>query len=178
MSEHEVSMHDLFVSPKIVIKDPKHAENRNSKAKEIRRFSDFFTNDGHRCKNIFLVGEPGSGKSTFIQYFALQWSKLHLLPSPDCSGDCHRGDGFQDQETLSQIEFLFYLSLRDAMITTAVIKTLFKINCYGIYTPRSNKNTPGVLFRVCWSLRLHVSHPTALMSGPIPPKDHVIVLQK
>jgi len=114
MSEHEVSMRELFVTPKIVYKDQKQTENRSNEEKVIRCFADFLESEGKRCKHIFLVGEPGSGKSTFIQYFALQWSKLHLLPSPDCSGDCHLEDSFQDEETLRTIEFLFYISLRDA----------------------------------------------------------------
>jgi len=151
-------MHDLFVSPKIVIKDPKHAENRNSKEIEIRSFSDFFINDGNHCKNIFLVGEPGSGKSTFIQYFALQWSKLHLLPSPDCSGDCHREDGFQDQETLSQIEFLFYLSLRDANHYCSYEDIIQDQLLRHIYTPADQE-------RACCIVQSVLESPTACIAS-------------
>ena len=44
----------------------------------IRTFSDFFTNEGQRCKNICLVGEPGSVKTTFIKFTALNLREANL----------------------------------------------------------------------------------------------------
>ena len=114
MTEHEIPMHELFVSPKIVLKDKKQAENRNNEETEIRSFADFLSTEVSGCKRIYLVGEPGSGKSTFLHFLALMWSE-HILPSSvHCRGECPHDDGFQDSETLQQIDFLFFVSLRDA----------------------------------------------------------------
>jgi len=67
LEEKEVEMGVLYVPPKIV-----HNNTR------VRTFKDFFMKDGKVCKNIFVVGEPGAGKSTFTQNLALQWSELQL----------------------------------------------------------------------------------------------------
>jgi len=108
-------MHELFVSPKIVLKDNKRAANRNSEEKEIRSFADFLSTEVSQCKRIYLVGEPGSGKSTFLHFLALKWSEQHIQPSSvDCRGNRPLDDGFQDNKTLQQIDFLFFVSLRGA----------------------------------------------------------------
>jgi len=108
-------MHELFVSPKIVLKDKKQTANRNSEETEIRSFADFLRTEVSECKRIYLVGEPGSGKSTFLHFLALKWSKQHIQPSSvDCRGDRPRDGGFQDNDRLQQIDFLFFVSLRDA----------------------------------------------------------------
>jgi len=148
MTEHEVSMRELFVTPKIVYKGQK----------QIRCFADFLESDGKRCKHIFLVGEPGSGKSTFIQYFALQWSKLHLLPSRDCSGDYHLEDGFQDEETLRTIEFLFYISLRDANHYCSYERIIQDQLLQHIYTPGEQK-------RACCIVQSVLESPTTCIAS-------------
>ena len=78
-------MRQLYVAPKIVEKDDK-----NNSEVRIKTFTDFLMKDGCLCKNIFIVGEPGTGKSTFTQNLALQWSELQLqsvLVAGDTVGD-------------------------------------------------------------------------------------------
>ena len=108
--EYEVPMRQLYVAPKIVEKDDK-----NNSEVRIKTFTDFLMKDGCLCKNIFLVGEPGTGKSIFTQNLALQWSELQLQ-SVFAEGDTvgESDDDFQDKNTLNMIEFLFHVSLRDA----------------------------------------------------------------
>ena len=110
MQEYEVPMRQLYVAPKIVEKDDK-----NNSEVRINTFTDFLMKDGCLCKNIFLVGEPGTGKSTFTQNLALQWSELQLH-SGSVAGDTV-GDSdadFQDKYILDMIDILFHVSLRDA----------------------------------------------------------------
>jgi len=110
MQEYEVPMRQLYVAPKIVEKDDK-----NKSEVRIKTFTDFLMKDGCLCKNIFLVGESGTGKSTFTQNLALQWSELQLqsvLVAGDTVGECD--DDFKDKNTLNLIDILFYVSLRDA----------------------------------------------------------------
>jgi len=110
MQEYEVPMRQLYVAPKIVKKDDK-----NNSEVRIKTFTDFLMKDGYLCKNIFLVGKPGTGKSTFTQNLALQWSELQLK-SVLVAGDTKwkSDDNFLDNNTLNMIDILFYVSLRDA----------------------------------------------------------------
>jgi len=110
MQEYEVPMRQLYVAPKIVGKDDK-----NNSEVRIKTFTDFLMKDGCLCKNIFLVGEPGTGKSTFTQNLALQWSELQLQ-SVLVAGDSvvESDDDFQDKNTLNTIDILLHVSLRNA----------------------------------------------------------------
>jgi len=111
LPECQVAMRQLYVAPKIV---EKYKENRNYGVR-IRTFKDFFKNEETPCRNIYLEGEPGTGKSTFCQHMALQWSVCHLPTTKGESCVQHEyGDDFEDMDTLRRIEFLFHLSLRNA----------------------------------------------------------------
>jgi len=73
--EDEVTMRQLYVVPKIVDK----GQNPNEiSEKQINTFNDFFKKEGSLCKQIFLLGEPGTGKSTFLQNLAIKWSEFHM----------------------------------------------------------------------------------------------------
>ena len=129
--ENEVAMRQLYVAPKIVDK----GQQPNKKSDNtVNTFNDFFKKEGSNCTNIFLLGEPGTGKSTFLQNLALQWSELHgqqedidrsdqLVAKAEHSYSDERRRsrvenkneyGFQDMTTLEKIDVLFYVSLRDA----------------------------------------------------------------
>jgi len=103
-------MRKLYVAPKIVEKDDiNHSEVR------IKTFTDFLMKDGCLCKNIFLVGEPGTGKSTFTQNLALQWSELQLQSVLVAEYSVVESkDDFQDKNTLNMIDILLHVSLRNA----------------------------------------------------------------
>jgi len=130
---NEVTMRQLYVAPKIVDK----GQTPNDKTyKQVNTLNDFFKKEGSPCKQIFLLGEPGTGKSTFLQNLALQWSELQVqqndteMGRPDqlVANDEHSSsdhsikidakdkneDEFQYKTTLNQIDVLFYVSLRDA----------------------------------------------------------------
>jgi len=131
--EHEVTMRQLYVAPRIVDKGQKPNKNSNS---TVNTFNDFFKKEGSLCKSIFLLGEPGTGKSTFLQNLALQWSELQVQqddtemgrrdqvfandehgPSDDRrrrKTDDKNENEVQDKTTLKKIDVLFYVSLRDA----------------------------------------------------------------
>ena len=113
LPECQVAMRQLYVAPKIVEKNM-YKENRNDGIR-IRTFEDFFKNKKTQCRNIYLEGEPGTGKSTFCQHMALQWSVCHL---PTTKGEScvqrEYDDDFEDIDTLRRIEFLFHVSLRNA----------------------------------------------------------------
>jgi len=111
MPECQVAMRQLYVAPKIV---EKSKENNNDRVR-IRTYKDFFNKEEEPCRNIYLVGEPGTGKSTFLQHIALQWSVCHLptIEAESCVQREH-DDDFEDIDALNRIEFLFHLSLRNA----------------------------------------------------------------
>jgi len=128
--ENEVTMRQMYVAPKIVDKAQKPNEKSD---KQVNTFNDLFKKEGSLCRNIFLLGESGTGKSTFLQNIAVQWSELHVQQedvgrsdrfianaeySSSDKGEKRRAkdendDGFQDKTTLEKIDVLFYISLRD-----------------------------------------------------------------
>lgn len=115
----------IYVSPNIVPR----SKDTNVVGKEINSFKQLFTEDvknnqGKEVKNIFILGEPGTGKTTFSTKIAFDWagSKESQISKNNSSAVCdisekerrqEKTKHFDDIETINQFDFLFYISLRE-----------------------------------------------------------------
>ncbi|KAH3771093.1 hypothetical protein DPMN_172395 [Dreissena polymorpha] len=65
---------DLYMSPKIfsMCKDKRAFTQKN---KRVTKYKDVFQTDNKMNRRIFLQGEAGSGKTTFLGKLALEWCK-------------------------------------------------------------------------------------------------------
>ncbi|XP_052820159.1 uncharacterized protein LOC128245988 [Mya arenaria] len=79
-------------------------------SKNVAKFSDVFFKEGQLLRNIFLVGEPGQGKSTFSVMCALDWTHQYL-PAEENVGI---KTSFADPEFFKEFAFLFRITLRDS----------------------------------------------------------------
>ncbi|XP_060563134.1 uncharacterized protein LOC132722623 [Ruditapes philippinarum] len=78
---------------------------RESEEKEIRSMSEIFTKNGDPQKFIYVVGDAGSGKSSFCKYLINCWCVAH--------SDGHNEDNdFEGVKEMKTFDFMFYISLR------------------------------------------------------------------
>lgn len=79
-----------------------------SNTAQVYKYEDIFVCESKRVKNIYIRGEPGSGKSTFSKKLALDWSKTVLkLPIEN-----HPNDLFSDVKYLERFKLVFLVSLQ------------------------------------------------------------------
>ncbi|XP_052760852.1 uncharacterized protein LOC128203465 isoform X2 [Mya arenaria] len=103
----------FFVAPNIVEKDHKDRGKTSNYGKQVTRYKDLFCTESIKA-NIFLVGEPGSGKSTFSAECALDWSRQHLEHEDNDRGPNQNPNAFVNMEYFENFEFLFHVKLRDS----------------------------------------------------------------
>jgi len=104
----DVDVRDIYVPPKILKKD--HRQINEDAGTTVKSFSDIFYNEKGRCKNVYVVGEAGSGKSLFSQNIALLWSQEGKVKDSKLSTN----GSFSDVDIIKNFEFVFHLSLRDS----------------------------------------------------------------
>ncbi|XP_052271589.1 uncharacterized protein LOC127872300 [Dreissena polymorpha] len=108
---------DIFVQPKLSLYKIEKDGSRNKTNKAIHQYKDFFCSD-NKLKCVFIQGDPGIGKSTFLTKLALDWCDAVSLHNPD-----HKAT-FSDVGTLQDFQFLFHISLRDAIGQREVIEMI------------------------------------------------------
>jgi len=103
----------IYVLPKLVKKDHRRIENKSKEVNgvTVTTYRDIFTHNNDLCRNVFVVGEAGSGKSSFSQHIALLWSEENKA-----AGAHHQSHDtkFTDIDTIQEFEFVFHVKLRDA----------------------------------------------------------------
>ncbi|XP_052820896.1 uncharacterized protein LOC128246638 [Mya arenaria] len=112
LGEKNAKLRKFYVAPKIVEKDHRKIgkiDNKES-GKKIAKFSDVFIKEIQLLRNVFLVGEPGNGKSTFSVMCALDWTHQYL-PAEENVGI---KTSFADPEFFKEFAFLFHVTLRDS----------------------------------------------------------------
>ncbi|XP_052760124.1 uncharacterized protein LOC128202957 [Mya arenaria] len=112
LGEKNAKLRKFYVAPKIVEKDHRKIgkiDNKESSQK-IAKFSDVFIKEIQLLRNVFLVGEPGNGKSTFSVMCALDWTHQYL-PAEENVGI---KTSFADPEFFKEFAFLFHITLRDS----------------------------------------------------------------
>ncbi|XP_052760955.1 uncharacterized protein LOC128203542 [Mya arenaria] len=115
LGEKNAKLRKFYVAPKIVEKDHRKIgkiDNQES-GQKIAKFSDVFKKEDQLLRNVFLVGEPGNGKSTFSVMCALDWTHQYL-PAEENVGI---KTSFADPEFFKEFAFLFHVTLRDSCKT-------------------------------------------------------------
>jgi len=97
----------------------------------VTTYREIFKPNNERCRNVFIVGEAGSGKSSLSQHIAHLWSEENKE-----AGAHHQSHdaNFTDVDTIQEFEFLFHVALRDScntcnyvdMIRNQLLQRLYK----------------------------------------------------
>ncbi|XP_052760039.1 uncharacterized protein LOC128202905 isoform X2 [Mya arenaria] len=112
LGEKNAKLNKFYVAPKIVEKNHRKIGKNDEEGsdEDVVKFSDVFLGKGQLLRNVFLVGEPGNGKSTFSVMCALEWTHQYL-PAEENVGIKTR---YVDPEFFKEFAFLFHVTLRDA----------------------------------------------------------------
>ncbi|KAH3801192.1 hypothetical protein DPMN_154839 [Dreissena polymorpha] len=98
---------DIFVTPKLIPVNIEKDGSRKKTNSTIHQYKEIFYNN-KRLKNVFIQGEPGMGKSTFLSKLAIDWCEAVSLHN-----STHIST-FSDIDTLKEFQLLFNISLRNA----------------------------------------------------------------
>ncbi|XP_060583436.1 uncharacterized protein LOC132739691 [Ruditapes philippinarum] len=94
---------EIYVRPTIT-REIK-GEEGETKEIEFKSMSDIFIKNGVPLKHIYVLGDAGSGKSSFCKYLVNCWCIAH-------SGAQNVEDEFEGVKEMNKFDFMFYISLR------------------------------------------------------------------
>ncbi|KAH3825564.1 hypothetical protein DPMN_127444 [Dreissena polymorpha] len=117
---------EIYVQHKFSLYNIEKDGTRNKTNKCIDQYKDFFYSD-IKLKRVFVQGDPGIGKSTFLTKLVLDWCNAVSCRNSDNKAT------FSDADVLKDFQFLFHISLRDAigqreileMIKTQIIDNIY-----------------------------------------------------
>ncbi|KAH3714854.1 hypothetical protein DPMN_057556 [Dreissena polymorpha] len=101
---------DVYMPPKIVqiFEDKGACKKTNT---QVTQYRDVFSTNGKVNPRIFLQGEAGSGKTTFLAKLALDWcGEPHVYSASDTSSIF-----FSDVDVLKGFSFVFHITLRHSV---------------------------------------------------------------
>ncbi|XP_060567863.1 uncharacterized protein LOC132726549 [Ruditapes philippinarum] len=104
--EENYNFSDVYIRPTITNKIKKN--RGESEEKEIESMSEIFTKNREPQKFIYVVGDAGSGKSSFCKYLINCWCMAH-------SDGHNEDDEFEGVKEMKKFDFMFYISLRHSI---------------------------------------------------------------
>ncbi|KAH3815362.1 uncharacterized protein LOC127834698 [Dreissena polymorpha] len=116
---------DIYMPPNLslMVKD-KDSGIFKKTATSIHQYSNMFLNDGKYNRNIFIQGEAGSGKSTFLAKLVMdwiqttnsvKWIEMDYSNTADADTRVISANFFKDVTTLKEYTFVFHVTLRDSV---------------------------------------------------------------
>ena len=124
---NETTIGELYVTPwmKLEVINCKTLKTKSSdklgtrqeQHLNIQSFYDIFFKDGKQLKQIYILGEAGSGKSAFCKNIVYKWclshSETNVVNALSQRGNMSSTEEIlSDEEVMKRYEFLFYISLR------------------------------------------------------------------
>ncbi|XP_053405474.1 uncharacterized protein LOC123522912 isoform X2 [Mercenaria mercenaria] len=106
----------VYIRPRMTYE--KQDEDGQREETEIQSMSDIFTKAGH-FKSIYVLGDAGSGKSSFCKGLVNDWCLAH---SDDQKTEDE--DTFAGIEEMKKFDFLFYISLRHSKDDVGIFQML------------------------------------------------------
>ncbi|XP_052240952.1 uncharacterized protein LOC127851293 isoform X2 [Dreissena polymorpha] len=101
---------DVYLSPKIVQMSQDRGTFKKTDS-QVTQYKDVLFTDDTVNPRIFLQGEAGSGKTTFLAKMALDWcGEPHV-----CSASDNRSIFFSDVDVLQGFVFVFHITLRNSV---------------------------------------------------------------
>ncbi|XP_053405568.1 uncharacterized protein LOC128558985 isoform X1 [Mercenaria mercenaria] len=98
-------VNDVYVRPRMTI-ESKEEINKKQEVADVLAMSDIFNKDGKRIRSIYVLGEAGSGKSSFCKSLVHYWCLAHSDEGQSIE------DEFSGVKEMKKFKFLFYLPLR------------------------------------------------------------------
>ncbi|KAH3807460.1 hypothetical protein DPMN_135800 [Dreissena polymorpha] len=139
---HDKPISDIFVPPKLTHIKLKKDGSRKKTRKAIQQYNNLFFKHEKLNSRVFIQGEPGIGKTTFLTKLALDWCNEASLQDPDLKAT------FSDADTLKTFQFLFHISLRDAKGQRRVVDMIKTQIIDLIYTGDKSKMTFKLLHQI------------------------------
>ncbi|XP_052235753.1 uncharacterized protein LOC127847710 isoform X4 [Dreissena polymorpha] len=115
---HDKPILDVFVQPKLSHVTMEKDGTRKKTEHAVHSYNALFYEDKKLNSRVFVQGEPGMGKTTFLTKLALDWCDSVSEHNPD-----HKAT-FKDVDTLKEFRFFFQISLRDAANQREVIEMI------------------------------------------------------
>ncbi|XP_060582300.1 uncharacterized protein LOC132738723 [Ruditapes philippinarum] len=127
---------EIYVRPTIT-REIK-GEKGETKEIKIKSMSDIFIKNGVPLKHIYVLGDAGSGKSSFCKYLVNCWCKAH-------NDEQNVKDEFDEVKEMKKFDFMFYISLRynqDIDSVQDMIKNQYDID---ISSPNHKKESAKII---------------------------------
>ncbi|KAH3771055.1 hypothetical protein DPMN_172355 [Dreissena polymorpha] len=127
-------LRDVYMPPKI-LKMCKERKKFKKTEQQVNTYKEVFLTDSTVNPRIFLQGEAGSGKSTFLAKLALDWCEgFHSSSASDNSAHI-----FADLDALQCYEFVFHITLRNSVNQCDVYTMIKEQIIDSIYSPKDRE---------------------------------------
>ncbi|KAH3770197.1 hypothetical protein DPMN_171481 [Dreissena polymorpha] len=127
-------LRDVYMPPKI-LKMCKERKKFTKTKQQVNTYKEVFLTDCTVNPRIFLQGEAGSGKSTFLAKLALDWCEgFHSSSASDNSAHI-----FADLDALQCYEFVFHITLRNSVNLCDVYTMIKEQIIDSIYSPKDRE---------------------------------------
>jgi predicted NACHT family NTPase len=153
--EDNINVKSVYISPKLKVVTESNSDNRDRNNKMeteksyIKGYHEIFqTKQPQQIKKIYILGDVGTGKSTFCKMMIDNWccaitgtkqpidneNKLNEI-DPNETNVAYKVDN--DVSQIGQYEFLFYIQLQGMCIFTSDIRVMVKQIAQKCFSPQN-----------------------------------------
>ncbi|KAH3844190.1 hypothetical protein DPMN_086445 [Dreissena polymorpha] len=140
---------DIYMPPKLQLMEKVKGAFKKTDT-TLTKYSNVLLNDGKYNRKMFIQGEAGSGKSTFLAILVRDWCYITSKASgkqfqtdvtytADANARLRPSDVFEDLTTLKLYTFVFHVTLRDSVNELNILEMFKKQIIDSIYGDKDRR---------------------------------------